>query len=818
MKRVLGTAIALLFVGMALAGCTGGNNGTGTSPTNPTGSGGAPQALVSASPISPRVEESVTFTAVSALATDSVAWQFGDGAAGTGSSASHAYSAPGQYVVVLTVTRGATVVTNDVVLTYVTVSPAPLELANISVDTAPLATAASSAAVVSPGATVAFDASGSGAWVANPDYDPTDLVQTPAHNPPFVASGPVTYAWDFGGNGSAETVKANHTFATAGTFPVKLTVTAESGKTSSYVMTIRALPDAPSTPGVRNPLTYIEATISGPESLDPGYDYETAGGQILNHVYETLFYYQRERADVLVPKLSTEIPTKANGGISADGMTYTMKLREGVKFHDGNTMTAEDAKFSLDRTIIMNDPNGPAWILGTIKGALVYSGSDGLAADRDAYFAAGGVTVVDPLTLKITLDHPDPAFLYKLAFTVASVVSKSSVCAHSEPDFIDCMPAIGSTRHPWMDLHEVGTGSFQLDAWIPGQQIILKRFDGYWGTKPVLEKVVIQQVDDINTRLLMLFSGQADSVYVGVDHDIDVVGKLGVRIIDRPSFTISFIGLNQHFCGGASASGFETCMAANGQDAPKNAAGQADPEFFADVHMRKAWAMAFDYETYYNDISKKHGLMANGAVPKGMFGFDETILPRTRDVAGAAAELKASSNAAGFSLTLYYNTGNTVREKASTLMAQNIKEVCVAAGATCTVNAQGLDFSTAFLPKQRAKALPVFFLGWAPDYAYPDDYTVPFLHSTLGVYAARVGYANAAVDKLQDELLKETDEAKLITGYSDLVKMSNEDYPFIWLAQASNYHVQRDWVQGYYYNPMHSGGPNIGDFTTISKK
>lgn len=819
MTRTMTLAVSALFVGLAIAGCTGGNNGGGGNNTGGGSSAGAPQAVVTASPLSPQVGQPVTFSAAQALPTDQAAWQFGDGATGTGTSTTHTYTSPGQYIVLLTLTRGAANSSNDAALTYITVTPAALELANITNDTAPLLTVAASNQVVQPGIAVSFNATGSGAWIPNPSFDPKNPVQTGASNPPYQPKGNLTYTWDFGGDGSGTGVQVNHTFANAGLYAVKVTGTSDSGKTSSFITTVRVLANAPATPGVRNPTTYLEATIGEAESLDPAYDYETAGGQILQQVYETLFYYQRDAADHVVPRLATEVPTIANGGISADGTNYTIKIRQNVKFHDGNTMTADDVKFSLDRTIIMNDPDGPAWILGTIAGAGDYSGTKGTPADRAAYAAAGGVTVKDPTTIVIKLSQPDPAFLFKLAFTEAAVVSKKSVCAHAESDFIDCLPAVGNTRHPWMDTHEVGTGAFQLDAWIPGQQIILKRFDAYWDTanRPALDKVIIQKVDDINTRLLMLFSGQADDVYVPVDHDLDVVGKAGLSIEDKPSFTINFIGMNQAFCGGPDAKNFQKCMTDNGADAPKGANGQADPLFFGDLHMRKAWSLAFDYATYYKDIARSHGKMANGAIPEGMFGFDSSLPAPKQDLTSAVTELKASNHSGGFSLTLYYNSGNTGREKGANLLAQNVKQMCQQAGATCTVNVQGLDWSTAFLPKQRAKALPIFFLGWAPDYAFPDDYTVTFLQSQNGVYAKRVGYNDPAVNALQDALLKELDQAKLQKGYSDLIKMSNADYPYIWLTQAANYHVQRSWVHGYYYNPMHSGGPNIGDFYTISK-
>lgn len=806
MRRILTLAIVGLFAGMALAGCAG------TDDTGGTGGGGAPQATVTASPLAPKVGEAVSFQASGARQGENAAWNFGDGGTGTGASTTHTYATPGQYIVLLTVTNAAgQSATNDAALTYLTVGAPALDITDVTEQTAPYATAASSAQVVQTGGEVRFDATGSGGWTANPDFDPKDPVQTGSHNPPFqVSVEGSSIAWDFGDGGSATGTTASHNFTQAGVFATKMTVTDATARTASYVITVRVLPQAPPTPGVRNPTVLTTATIGEPESLDPAYDYETSGGAVIQHVYDTLYFYKRDSADQLEPRLAAALPTW-----SADKTEATITLRPNVVFHNADTMTAEDVKFSLDRVILMNDPNGPGWILGSILGAETYQHLEApKAEDRAAYLAKNSITVVNPSTVKIKLAYPDPAFLYKLAFNVAAIVSKEGVCENAEPDFVNCLPPPGETRHPWMDTHEVGSGPWTLEAWIPGQQVILKRFDQYWATKPTLEKVIIQKVGDINTRLLMVFSGQADDIYVPVDHDVDVLNKPNVRVVENPSWTVGFIGFNQQFCGGKAKSTFQTCMDANGADAPKGADGKPDPEFFADLNMRKAWTYAFDYQTYFNDILKGHGEMLNGPLPKGIFGFDANIAKPARDLTKAREFFGKTNHSGGFTVTIFYNSDNTVREKTANLLAQNLREL----GPNVNVDVRGLDWSTAFLPKQRAQALPVFYLGWAPDYAFPDNYVVTFAHSKNGVYSKRVSYANAELDTLLDQLVRETDEAKLKTGYSNAVKKLNNDFVFLWLAQSSNFHVERDWVQGYYYNPMHSGGPNIGDYNAISKR
>lgn len=115
---------------------------------------------------------------------------------------------------------------------------------------------------------------------------------------------------------------------------------------------------------VKNPDTMIIATTGDPETLDPGYAYDKASSQVfLWHIYETLVFFSGGTTGTFVPMLATEVPSLANGGISRDGKTYTFKIRDGVKFHDGTVMTADDVKYSLLRFMFMDRDGGPSQLL-----------------------------------------------------------------------------------------------------------------------------------------------------------------------------------------------------------------------------------------------------------------------------------------------------------------------------------------------------------------------------------------------------------------------------------------------------------------------
>src|SRR5690349_13498793 len=144
----------------------------------------------------------------------------------------------------------------------------------------------------------------------------------------------------------------------------------------------------------KDPTTYIEVTIGEPETLDPVLAYETAGGEIIQNVYETLVFYDGEATDKFVPQLAESWET------SEDGTVYTFKIREGVKFHDGADMTPSDVAYSFQRGLLYGGHSGPQWLLaepffgvGMDDVSMLVDDTGALADDQAALAAA------DPATL-----------------------------------------------------------------------------------------------------------------------------------------------------------------------------------------------------------------------------------------------------------------------------------------------------------------------------------------------------------------------------------------------------------------------------------
>ena len=158
--------------------------------------------------------------------------------------------------------------------------------------------------------------------------------------------------------------------------------------------------------------------------------------------------------------------------ISEDGLTYTFKLREGVTFHDGTTMDAEDVKFTLDRI----------------------NAEDSANAQKALYAAISEVTVVDPQTVEVKLSEPNGNLLFNLAWGDAVIVAPESI------------EAIKQTP--------VGTGAFKFDEWRQGDKITLSRYDDYWGDAPALASATFKFISDPTAAFASVMAEDVD-VFAG---------------------------------------------------------------------------------------------------------------------------------------------------------------------------------------------------------------------------------------------------------------------------------------------------------------
>ncbi len=313
----------------------------------------------------------------------------------------------------------------------------------------------------------------------------------------------------------------------------------------------------------KDPTTFTEATFGEPEGLDPALTYETAGGSIEQNVYETLIFYKADQSSQFVPQLATDMPT-----VSADGKTYTFKIRTGVKFHNGDTMTPEDVAFSFERGILQGGGSSPQWMMtepffgiGTHDIAEVVDPSGALVDDPanlqkvDAAKLKAVCTqltsafVVDDTagTVAMTLAQPYAPFLAIIANSWGSVMDQKWVTAgggwDGSCDTWQKYYGVTWENDPFATIMN-GTGPFMLDHWTKGQEIVLTANPNYWRTTPAwdggptgvakLKRVVIQNITEWGTRFAEMQAGDADITAVPVENRSQMDAMVGSIAVYNP--------------------------------------------------------------------------------------------------------------------------------------------------------------------------------------------------------------------------------------------------------------------------------------------
>ncbi|HET9028764.1 MAG TPA: peptide ABC transporter substrate-binding protein [Candidatus Aquilonibacter sp.] len=223
------------------------------------------------------------------------------------------------------------------------------------------------------------------------------------------------------------------------------------------------------------------ADLAEPDHLNPYLTEMDIGYAFSSLVYSYLIVSNDEGK--LIGDLATDVPTIHNGGISADGRTYTYHLRRGVTWHDGKPFTAQDVVASWKAVV---DPHN-------------------LTLFRQGYDVVESITTPDPYTAVVHLKKRYPAFVSQF-FAPLQEGGKPILPAHilaQERDF----------NKGRLNTHPIGTGPFKFASWKHGERITLVRNDAYFRGRPKLARIVMTFVPDLQTILMQMRLHQIDLIY-----------------------------------------------------------------------------------------------------------------------------------------------------------------------------------------------------------------------------------------------------------------------------------------------------------------
>jgi peptide/nickel transport system substrate-binding protein len=612
-------------------------------------------------------------------------------------------------------------------------------------------------------------------------------------------------------------------------------------------------PAATTGPTSADPTTWTSADFDvSIDTLDPALAYDTASGELIQNMYDTLVFYDGPATDKFVPSLAESWET------SEDGLTWTFKIREGVKFHNGDPLTPTDVAYSFQRGLLQGGTSSPQWLLaepffgvGMDDVSLLVDPEGGLYDDREGLAAADPATLVAACEKVQSLIVPDDAagtvtmtlaqawgpFLATIAQTWGSAMDKKWVAENGGWDGTcetwQNFYAMDSASNPFSAI-ENGTGPFKLESLKQNEEAVMVRNDDYWQGPAKLERVILKAVPEAGTRFAMMQTGDADFVQanaadrtqldelVGERCEYDAASNaykpcevtddsLPLRLyIGRPGISQEVMLTNWNIATSAESPN------------PYLGSGKLDgngipPDFFSDVHIRKAFSYCFDWDTLINDVFKGEAVQSVGLPLPGMPGYFQDIPHYTTDLDKCAEEFKLADVdkdgtpagddpegdvwTTGFRVQMAYNQGNSTRQTIAEILAGNLATVNELFG----LETLGLPWAS-YLRAQRAQQLPIMTGAWLEDIHDPHNWYQPYTTGTYGGRQSLPDDVKAQFKDILDRGVAELDPAKRAEIYKEANQLYYDLAVGTPLIIATSHGYRQRWVQGEVLNPIY---PNL---------
>lgn len=464
--------------------------------------------------------------------------------------------------------------------------------------------------------------------------------------------------------------------------------------------------------------------------------------QISDTITDTLIGKKEEDLE-LFPQLLEEMPE-----VSEDGLTYTCKLREGVKFHDGTELNTDDVIFTFNRFFDPATESNMVWLCDdVIKGA--YEMEDGSATE------VSGIQKVDDYTFTIELNYPFSAFTSILAASPLGIISKEA-CEEAGDD--------------WGLNTYVGCGSYQVESFTPKEEIVLTRFDDYWDGAKSADSIVITNMDE-STALMEFEAGNIDVCPLPT--------SLAKGYLDDPEYADNV--KYQEFMG-IWALHYNMAI-----------------EPFNDVKVREAIAYAIDLDALCNGYYEGAHTPANSLIPKGIPGYNESNPVHEYNPEKAKELLAEAGYPDGLTFTAAVKNTESIVECFEVLQAQ-LKESGI------NMELELCDPGSWAEKRKQDGGTQMYMITWYADYVDPDMYLYLLYHSSVSDNFAN-GFSsefNAEDSAWYDEQVEKgrliTDPDEKAEFYSDLERwLTTEYYAEVPLFCASEYYMVADNVEGVIY-------------------
>jgi len=226
-------------------------------------------------------------------------------------------------------------------------------------------------------------------------------------------------------------------------------------------------------------------------------------------------------------------------------------------------------------------------------------------------------------------------------------------------------------------------------------------------------------------------------------------------------------------------------------------------DFFNDLNVRKAFSHCIDFATFISTIYGGEAMQPPTAIIPGLPYYNATIPKYNYDLAAAATLLQAAWGGnlwtTGFTINLMHNSGNLARQAVATMLKTALESL----NPKFHANVVDAPWGAYLFARDHAQ-LTAFTLGWLADYPDAHNFVYAFYYS-YGNFAWRASYADAEMDALIELGIRTPDGPVRQQIYNDIQQKAIDTCPSVALDQAIGRHFERDWIVGWYYNPIYSG-------------
>jgi dipeptide transport system substrate-binding protein len=501
--------------------------------------------------------------------------------------------------------------------------------------------------------------------------------------------------------------------------------------------------------GAANAKTFVYCSEGSPEGFDPGmYTAGTTFDAAAHTVYNRLLEFKPGTTE-------TEPGLAESWEISDDGLEYTFKIRQGVKFQTTDFFTpsrdlnADDVVFSFDRQLNSNNP----WNQYVAGASWEYANGMGFPA------LIKSVEKVDDHTVKITLNQPEAPFLANLAMPFMSIVSK---------EYSDKLEADG--KKELMNQQPLGTGPFAFVAYQQDAVIRYKANPDYWGGKQKIDDLVFAITTDAAVRYQKLKAGECHLMPFPNAADVEAMkADPNLKVMEQEGLNIAYLAYNT-------------------TQAP-----------FDKVEVRKALNMAINKKAIVDAVFQGAATEAKNPIPPTMWSYNDAIQDDAYDP-DAAKKMLDEAGVKDLSMKVWAMPVS----RAYMLNARRAAELIQSDFAKIGVKVEVVSYEWAeYLDRSKAKDRDgAVILGWTGDNGDPDN----FLHTLLGCDAVggnnRAQWCNEEFNDLVVKAKATTDQAERVKLYEQAQEVFKREAPWATLDHSLSVVPMRKEVEGFHQSPL----------------